>query len=63
MENDEDIPYTNGVLQAESQEIHAKWMSIVANVISNLNAVFAANENPNVDQLPNPSMSLTQSQY
>ena len=37
-------------------------MSIVANVIRDLNAAFAANENPNVARLPTPSMSLTQSQ-
>ena len=37
-------------------------MSIVANVIRDLNAPFAANKNPNVDRLPTPSMSLTQSQ-
>ena len=38
-------------------------MSIFANVIRDLNAAFSANKNPNVDQLPTPSMSLTQSQY
>ena len=48
MENDEEIPDTNGILQDESQEIHAERMSIVANVIRNLNAAFAANKNPNV---------------
>ena len=63
MENDEEIPDTNGILQAESQEIHAERVSIVANTIRDLNAAFAANENPNVDRLPTPSMSLTQSQY
>ena len=47
MENDEEIPDTNGILQARSQEIHAKRMSIVSNVIRDLNAAFAANENPN----------------
>ena len=62
MENDEEIPDTNGFLQAESQEIHDERMSIVANVIRNLNAEFAANKNPNVDRLPTPSMSLTQIQ-
>ena len=53
-ENDEEIPDTNGILQAESQEIHAERMSIVANVIRDLNAAFAANENPNVARLPTP---------
>ena len=59
MENDEEILDTNGILQAEIQEIHAKCMSIVDNVIHDLNAEFAANKNPNVAQLPTPSMSLT----
>ena len=62
MENDEEIPDMNDILQAERQEIHAERMSIVANVIRDLNAVFAANENPNVARLPTPSMSATQSQ-
>ena len=62
MENDEEIPDTNGILQARSQEIHAKRMSIVSNVIRDLNAAYAANENPNVARLPNTSMLLTQSQ-
>ena len=62
MENDEDIPDKNRILQAEIQGIHAERMSIVANVICDLNAAFAANENRNVDRLPTPSMLLTQSQ-
>ena len=62
MENDEEIPDTNGILQAGIQEINAERMSIVANVIRDSNAAFAENENPNVARLPTPSMSLTQSQ-
>ena len=62
MENDEEIPDTDGILQAKSQEIHAGRMSIVANAIRYLNAAFSANENPNVARLPTPSMLLTQSQ-
>ena len=56
MENDEEIPDTNGILQAEIQEIYAERMSIVANVIRDLNAAFDANDNPNVARLPTPSM-------
>ena len=37
-------------------------MSIVANVIRDLNSAFAENENTNVARLPTPSMSLTQNQ-
>ena len=62
MENYEEIPDNNGILQVRSQEIHAERMSIVANVIRNLNTAFYANENPNLARLPTPSMSLTQSQ-
>ena len=62
MENDEEILDKNGILQAKSQEIHANRMSIVDDVIRELNAAFAANENPNVARLPTPSTSLTQSQ-
>ena len=62
-ENDEEIADTNGILQAESQEIYSERMSIVANVVRDLNAAFSANESPNVARLPTPSMSLTQSQY
>ena len=62
MENDEEIPDTNGTLQAEIQEIYAERKFIVANVIRDLNAAYAANENPNVARLPNTSMLLTQSQ-
>ena len=42
MENDEEISDTNGILKAKIQKIHVGRMSIVANVIHDLNAVFSA---------------------